>query len=62
VQGVIDLIGQRLPSIFHHKLLKLELFEISNESFNTNILSCPTHGPQFGKKFIEFTIKVIVHN
>lgn len=62
IQGIIDLIGQRLPSICHHKSLKYQLIEIINTNYDTNILSCATHGPLFGKKLTEFIIKLIVHS
>ncbi|KAF0704545.1 Transposable element P transposase, partial [Aphis craccivora] len=62
VQNTIDIIGYNLPSICHHKKLKVELTDIITNNLNVNIIECVDHGALFPKKFISFMIKLIVNN
>ncbi|CAI6351086.1 unnamed protein product [Macrosiphum euphorbiae] len=62
VQNTIDIIYKHLPSICHHSSLKCELVKIINTTIDTNIVSCTTHKSEFGKRFVEFAIKLFVHN
>lgn len=62
VQNTIDIIGYNLPSICHHKKLKVELTDIITNNLNVNIIECVDHGALFLKKFISFMIKLIVNN
>lgn len=62
VNKSMDLIGQLLPSICHHKTLKSELTNNLMEQINVNIINCPEHGHLFAKHFVDFIIKMMVHN
>jgi len=62
VQKSIDIIGHNIPSICHHRNLKVELTSTIVESLNVNIIKCADHGSLFPTKFFNFIIKVIVHN
>lgn len=62
VQNSIDIIGHNLPAICHHKNVKAELTNIINTTLNINIIICKDHGTLFPKKYLNFIIKMIVHN
>lgn len=62
VNSSIDLIGHLLPSMCHHKTLKSELTNILMEQINVNVINCPEHGHLFSKQFVDFIIKMMVHN
>ncbi|KAE9522714.1 hypothetical protein AGLY_016889, partial [Aphis glycines] len=62
IQGIINMIAKILPSICHHLNLKTEIINAINQSFNTNVEECSDHQLFFGKKIINFTVKVMVHN
>ncbi|KAE9528577.1 hypothetical protein AGLY_012152 [Aphis glycines] len=60
LKGIINMIAKILPSICHHLNLKTEIINAINQSFNTNVEECSDHQLFFGKKIINFTVKVMI--
>lgn len=62
VQNVINIISHNLPSICHHKQLKVDLINIIEEKVDLKYITCLEHKLLFPEKFINFTVKLMVHN
>lgn len=52
VKCSIDLIGNLLPSIC----------QMWTEQINVDVINCPEHGHLFSTTFVDFIIKIMVHN
>jgi len=54
VQNSISLISQQLPTICHHKNLKIQIVEMHKEKLNIKIIKCPEHGDLFPQNIFKF--------
>lgn len=62
VQNIINIISHNLPSICHHKNLKVDLINIIEKTIDLKYITCPEHKSLFPQKFIHFLVKLMVHN
>lgn len=62
VQKVINIISHNLPNICHHQNLKIELINIIEEKVDVKYITCPDHKLIFPQKFVNFVVKLMVHN
>lgn len=62
VQNVINIISHNLPSLCHHKTLKVDLINIIEEKVDLKYITCPDHKLIFPEKFVNFVVKLMVHN